>query len=180
MKSIASIESGSVQDGVRGWGGLISRLGGKVVPEALPSKARKPTKTHIPTKTHTNPEYPEQVNKDSPETCSGIHETDFMLPAAPDPPALLAFPTPAQAAAASPEDLQPVFARELQRLIAEGMPDIPAPRSIKELASMVGVWRSLARLDKQETAGPAVLVAPMRSVQRRRVGPIVEAVEGGG
>lgn len=102
-----------------------------------------------------------------------------LIPALANPPALLAFPSPAQAAETAPEDLQPVFARELQRKIAEGLPDIPAPRTVKELASMVGIWRGLARLDKQETAGPAVLVAPMRSVQRRRVGPVVEAVEAG-
>ena len=154
-----------------GWFALARGIAGKVVPE-LHKSALEPS--HEIAYAASNPAYAEQVTKDSPDTCSPLHATDFTLSVPDAPPALLAFPTPAQAAAASPEDLQPVFARELQRLIAAGLPDIPAPRSIKELASMVGVWRGLARLDKIETSGQAVLVAPMRSVQRRRVGPVVE------
>ncbi len=167
MKSKASIGNNHGKNVKMGWGGLVARLGGFRVAELSESVV-------------SGSGLPETHKVEDSETCISIHETDFMLPAvASDPPAVLALPSPAEAAAIAPEDLQPVFARELQRLIAAGLPEIEAPRTLKELASAVSMWRSLAKLDKVESAGPAVLVAPMRSVQRRRVGPVVDVGKGG-
>lgn len=179
-KSLSGINRNPIAFATGGWFGVIRRLGGVGVPESSESEPRQ---TNL-AEAKFLPEYPEQLTKDSPapeEPASLVQvQSSCVYPVAPpDPPALLSLPTPAEAAGIAPEDLQPALARELQRLLVEGLPDIPAPRSIKELSSLVGVWRSLAKLDKQESAGPAVLVAPMRSVHRRRVGPVVDAVEGG-
>lgn len=78
-------------------------------------------------------------------------------------------------AAAPPADFQKALAAYAQAAIAEGVVDIPAPRSSKELATMVGIWGKASGLDaKQGHGGNAPLVNPLRTVSRR-AGPVVEA-----
>lgn len=74
-----------------------------------------------------------------------------------------------------PADFQAAFAGVAQAAIAEGLPEIPAPRSIKELATWFDLWRKAAGLDlKEKTAGITPLVNPMRTVSRRAGGMTVE------
>ena len=75
MKQIASIGNIHGKTVKMGWFALLRLNRDKVVPEALPDKAPKPTKTHKPTKNHMNPEHPEQVTKDSPIPVSYTHLT---------------------------------------------------------------------------------------------------------
>ena len=64
-----------------------------------------------------------------------------------------------------PADFQQAFAGVAQAAIAEGLPEIPAPRSIKELATWFDLWRKAAGLDlKEKSAGITPLVNPMRTV----------------
>lgn len=75
-----------------------------------------------------------------------------------------------------PADFQAAFAGVAQAAIAEGLPEIPAPRSIKELATWFDLWRKAAGLDiKEKSAGITPLVNPMRTVSRRAGGVVIEA-----
>ncbi len=74
-----------------------------------------------------------------------------------------------------PADFQAAFAGVAQAAIAEGLPEIPAPRSIKELATWFDLWRKAAGLDiKEKSAGVTPLVNPMRTVSRRAGGVVVD------
>ena len=81
--------------------------------------------------------------------------------------------------ASPPADFQAAFAAVAQCAIAEGVRDVPAPRSIKELATWFDLWRKAAGLDaKAGTPGSSPLVNPLRTVSRRSgAGVTVEAVE---
>ncbi len=75
-----------------------------------------------------------------------------------------------------PADFQAAFAGVAQAAIAEGLPEIPAPRSIKELATWFDLWRKAAGLDiKEKSAGITPLVNPMRTVSRRAGSQVIEA-----
>ncbi len=74
-----------------------------------------------------------------------------------------------------PADFQQAIAGVAQAAIAEGLPEIPAPRSIKELATWFDLWRKAAGLDiKEKSAGITPLVNPMRTVSRRAGGAVVD------
>jgi len=76
--------------------------------------------------------------------------------------------------AAPPADFQAAFAAVAQAAIAEGVRDVPAPRSIKELATWFDLWRKAAGLDaKAGPQGNAPLVNPLRTVSRR-AGAVVD------
>ncbi len=75
-----------------------------------------------------------------------------------------------------PADFQAAFAGVAQAAIAEGLPEIPAPRSIKELATWFDLWRKAAGLDiKEKSAGITPLVNPMRTVSRRAGSQVIDA-----
>lgn len=74
-----------------------------------------------------------------------------------------------------PADFQKAFAGVAQAAIAEGLPEIPAPRSIKELATWFDLWRKAAGLDiKEKSIGVSPLVNPMRTVSRRAGSAVVD------
>ncbi len=75
-----------------------------------------------------------------------------------------------------PADFQAAFAAVAQAAIAEGIKDVPAPRSVKELATWFDLWRKAAGLDaKTGPQGNAPLVNPLRTVSRRSGGAVVDA-----
>lgn len=78
--------------------------------------------------------------------------------------------------AAPPADFQSAFAGVAQAAIAEGIRDVPSPRSIKELSTWFDLWRKSSGLDAKASApGNVPLVNPLRTVSRR-AGPVVDAV----
>lgn len=104
---------------------------------------------------HNNHEKDEQLTKDS---ISRLHTALLALVESP------------------PADFQAAFAAVAQAAIAEGVRDVPAPRSIKELATWFDLWRKAAGLDAKAGApGNAPLVNPLRTVSRRSGGAVVEA-----
>ena len=75
-----------------------------------------------------------------------------------------------------PADFQAAFAGVAQAAIAEGLPEIPAPRSIKELSTWFDLWRKATGLDiKEKSAGITPLVNPMRTVSRRAGSQVIDA-----
>jgi len=76
---------------------------------------------------------------------------------------------------APPETFQLEFGKVMQRLIAEGVPNIEPPRNINELKTIAALWSKASGLDAK-ASGPtnAPLVNPMRTVTRRSSGTVVE------
>jgi hypothetical protein len=69
----------------------------------------------------------------------------------------------------SPEAFQAAAARLFKRLAIEGFRNIRAPRNLKELQTVVDLWRKLEGLDSKDKGMPAGLVGVLRSVNRRAV-----------
>ena len=85
----------------------------------------------------------------------------------------------ARLADASPEDFQRAMAGLFRRLATEGFRTLQAPRNLKEMATVIDLWRKMEGLDKPSGGSnlPSGLVGVMRSVQRRVVVE-AEPVEG--
>lgn len=82
------------------------------------------------------------------------------------------------AAHASPEDMQNAFTRVAQAALAAGVRDVPPPRNVKELATWFDLFRKASGLDaKDKGSRDASLVAPLRTLSRRSVSEVVEAIE---
>ena len=77
---------------------------------------------------------------------------------------------------ASPQDFQGAAAKVAQAALALGMATIEPPRTIKELATWLDIWRKLSGLDQKQAVASAVLFAPMRSLKRRAGGLDLEVL----
>lgn len=80
----------------------------------------------------------------------------------------------------TPEQFQTALSNILQKMIVSGLKDMPAPKSIKELESLVRLFRQTSGLEAKDKAGggPSGGFLP-RVVTRRSVGtpPPPEALE---
>ena len=80
----------------------------------------------------------------------------------------------------TPEQFQAALSNILQKMIVSGLKDMPAPKSIKELESLVRLFRQTSGLEAKDKAGggPAGGFLP-RVVTRRSVGApqLPEALE---
>ncbi len=76
----------------------------------------------------------------------------------------------------TPEQFQTALSQKLQRMIVVGLQDMPAPKSIKELESLIRLYRQTSGLEAKDKAGggPSGGFLP-RVVTRRSVGLPVEA-----
>lgn len=80
---------------------------------------------------------------------------------------------------APPEEFQKVMASLFRRLAIQGFQTIQTPRNLREMATVIDLWRKMEGLDRPANGStlPAGLVGVLRSVQRRAVVEVVEAVE---
>ena len=77
----------------------------------------------------------------------------------------------------TPEQFQTALANVLQKMIVTGLKDMPAPKSIKELESLVRLFRQTSGLEAKDKAGggPSGGFLP-RVVTRRSVATEVEVI----
>lgn len=79
---------------------------------------------------------------------------------------------------ASPEEFQRGMSALLKRLTVEGFANIQAPRSIRELQTVVNLWRTVEGLDKDaKGALPPGLVGVFGGIRRNASPVTVEAEE---
>ena len=78
----------------------------------------------------------------------------------------------------TPEQFQTALSNVLQKMIVVGLKDMPAPKSIKELESLVRLFRQTSGLEAKDKAGggPSGGFLP-RVVTRRAVTPAIEVGE---
>lgn len=69
---------------------------------------------------------------------------------------------------ATPGEFAAAVAIAAQQRIAEGLPTVPPPRNVKELAAWVRIHRESAGLDSKQGTGGG-LVQPVRNVTRQPV-----------
>lgn len=68
----------------------------------------------------------------------------------------------------SPDEFQKATVLPLQKLFAEGLANLPAPRTVKEVAAVQGMIRKAANLDRDTGTGlPQGLVPFLRPIGRR-------------
>ena len=70
---------------------------------------------------------------------------------------------------ASPEDFQSGFAKVAQAAIALGLPQIPPPRNMRELQTLVTLWRQTSGLADKAKDGKGGFLSPIGPVRRGRV-----------
>lgn len=76
-----------------------------------------------------------------------------------------------------PQEFQSALARVLQAAIATGLAEIPKPRSIKDLATLVSLHSKTAGLDKVTAGAKDVpLVSPLRTVSRASAAVVMAEV----
>jgi hypothetical protein len=67
-----------------------------------------------------------------------------------------------------PEEFQAGLAKHLQNQIVAGMPDLPAMRSIKDLATLVALHSKVSGMDRKgQGKGVTLIVQPPRNVSRK-------------
>lgn len=65
-----------------------------------------------------------------------------------------------------PDKFMEAAGRLAQLQVAIGMQTVPPPRTIKELATWVDLWRKFSGLDAKQTTGPVGLLTPMKGLRR--------------
>lgn len=76
------------------------------------------------------------------------------------------------AQSSTPEQFQTALSQVLQKMIVVGMKDMPAPKSIKELESLIRLFRQTSGLEAKEKSGGGVAGGFLpRVVTRRAVQP---------